>query len=55
MKPCVSSFSTARPTRLIGRVAISSGRPVARACGSVMPDAAERRIDVERVGRHARR
>ena len=53
MKPCVSPFSMARPTRVIGRLATSSGRPRGPRLGLGHPDAAERRIDVERVGRNA--
>ena len=52
MKPCVSPFSTARPTRVIGRLpSAAAGRW--RAPGLGHADAAERRIDVERVGRNA--
>ena len=37
MKPCVSPRSTARPTRVIGRLPISAGRPDSRRWRSVMP------------------
>ena len=53
MKPCVSAFSMARPTFVMGRVPTRSGRPLARASVSVAPTLPERRIDVERVRRHA--
>ena len=37
MKPCVSPFSTARPTRVIGRMPTSALRPDLRISVSVMP------------------
>ena len=37
MNPWVSSFSMARPTRLMGRLPMSSGRALARASRSVTP------------------
>ncbi|MNL54879.1 hypothetical protein D3C87_1782460 [compost metagenome] len=37
MKPCVSPFSTARPTWDIGRVPTRIFLPVSRACFSVRP------------------
>ena len=51
IRPCVSPFSTARPTRVIGRRP-TSRRPAGPArLGLGHADPAERRIDVERVGR----
>ena len=50
ISPCVSPFSTARPTRVIGRRETRSGRPARARLGLGHADAAERRIDVERVG-----
>src|ERR1700730_12059678 len=53
MKPCVSPFSMARPTRVIGTAADeerTAGRTRLRLSNA---DAAERRIDVESVGRNA--
>ena len=50
MSPCVSPFSTARPTRVIGRLATRRLAPaLARLCLR-HPGPAERRIDVQRVG-----
>jgi len=37
MKPCVSPFSMARATRVIGRLPTRILRPVRRASSSVMP------------------
>ena len=37
MKPCVSPFSSARPTRVIGRMPISARRPDLRISASVIP------------------
>ena len=53
MKPCVSPFSTARPTLVIGRLPTNAFRPDSRTWSTVMPGPAQRRVDVERVGGHA--
>ena len=53
MKPCVSPFSTARPTRVIGRMPIRTAWPFGAGLGLGQADPAERRIDVERVDRNA--
>ncbi len=50
MKPCVSPFSTARATRVIGRWPTRSAPPARARLGLGHAGAAERRIDVERVG-----
>ena len=50
MKPCVSPRSLARPTRVIG-IDADQRRLAARAhLGLAHADAAERRVDEERVG-----
>ena len=53
MKPCVSPFSTARPTLVMGRLPISAFRPLLQNLGLGHPGAAQRRIDVQRIGRNA--
>ena len=50
MNPCVSPFSTARATRVIGRFPTRTACPLAFASASVSADPSERRIDVEGVG-----
>ena len=52
IKPAVSLFSTARPTRVIGRVAIRAGLPRPFTSASVIP-VLPRRIDIGRVGGNA--
>ena len=52
-KPCVSPFSTARATRVIGRLPTSALMPALLDLGLAHADAPERRVGVERVDRDA--
>ena len=53
MKPCVSPFSTARATRVIGALADQRAQAGFADLGLAHADAAERRIGVQRVRRDA--
>ena len=49
MKPCVSPFSTARPTLVIGRFPISAFRPALANLRLRHARAPQRRIDIQRI------
>ncbi len=51
MNPCVSPFSTARPTRVMGRLPTNAFRPDLRTSSTVQACPPKRRVDVEGVGR----
>ena len=53
MKPWVSPFSMARPTRVMGRMPTSARLPDFRTSASVIPALPQWRVDIKGIGRDA--